>query len=92
MEAAFDGGPVPALLHDADLIFMALHGGWGEDGWAQGRLEEAGIRFTGADSTACAAAWHKERAQAVLTEVGVPVTERALWPAGTDEARRTYGG
>nr|BAD60786.1 D-alanyl-D-alanine ligase [Streptomyces lavendulae subsp. lavendulae] len=85
MAAAFDGGALPALLRDADLVFTALHGGWGEDGWVQERLEAAGVRFTGAGSTACAAAWNKERAQAVLAAAGVPVTERALWPAAADE-------
>ncbi|MFK0258526.1 D-alanine--D-alanine ligase [Streptomyces sp. NPDC090445] len=84
-EANGADGPVLGLLRDADLVFLALHGGWGEDGWVQGRLREAGIRFTGANSTACRAAWHKDRAQAVLGAAGLPVPERALWQPGTDE-------
>ncbi|MFD7626602.1 D-alanine--D-alanine ligase [Streptomyces sp. NPDC059851] len=85
MDAALAGGPVRELMGEADLVFLALHGGWGEDGRVQGRLREAGIRFTGANGTACAAAWHKDRAQAVLGAAGLPVTERALWQPGTDE-------
>ncbi|GAU69368.1 D-alanine--D-alanine ligase [Streptomyces sp. NBRC 110611] len=79
MHAALTGGPVLELLRGAESVFLALHGGWGEDGHVQALLEMAGVRFTGADSAACAAAWHKGRAQAVLGAAGVPVAERVLW-------------
>ncbi|MFD8543218.1 D-alanine--D-alanine ligase [Streptomyces sp. NPDC059649] len=79
MHAALTGGPVLELLREAELVFLALHGGWGEDGHVQALLEMAGVRFTGAGSAACAAAWHKGRAQAVLGATGVPVAERVLW-------------
>ncbi len=79
MHAALTGGPVLELLRDAELVFLALHGGWGEDGHVQALLEMAGVRFTGAGSGACSAAWHKGRAQAVVGAAGVPVVERVLW-------------
>ncbi|MBP2400641.1 D-alanine--D-alanine ligase family protein [Streptomyces syringium] len=85
MHAALTGGPVLELLRDAELVFLALHGGWGEDGHVQGLLEMAGVRFTGADSAVCAAAWHKGRAQAVLGAAGVPVAERVLWRPGVSD-------
>ncbi|NSC20666.1 D-alanine--D-alanine ligase [Streptomyces albus subsp. chlorinus] len=85
MHAALTGGPVLELLRGADLVFLALHGGWGEDGHVQALLEVAGVPFTGADSAACAAAWHKERAQAVLGAAGVPVAERVLWRSAAGE-------
>ncbi|MEE4419042.1 D-alanine--D-alanine ligase family protein [Streptomyces bugieae] len=85
MHAALTGGPVLELLRDAELVFLAFHGGWGEDGHVQALLEMAGVRFTGAGSAACAAAWHKGRAQAVLGAADVPVSERVLWrPAPGD--------
>ncbi len=85
MHAALAGGSVLELLRDAESVFLALHGGWGEAGHVQALLERAGVRFTGADSAACAAAWHKGRTQAVLTAADVPVTERVLWrPAASD--------
>ncbi len=83
MHAALTGGPVLDLLRDAELVFLALHGGWGEDGHVQALLEMAGVRFTGAGSAVCAAAWHKGRAQAVLGAAGVPVVDRVLWRPGT---------
>ncbi|TVL90332.1 D-alanine--D-alanine ligase [Streptomyces sp. SAJ15] len=85
MHAALTGGPVLELLRGAELVFLALHGGWGEDGRVQALLEMAGVRFTGAGSAACAAAWHKGRAQAVLGAAGVPVTERVLWRPAAGE-------
>ncbi|WKU43016.1 D-alanine--D-alanine ligase [Streptomyces sp. VNUA116] len=86
MHATLTGGPVLELLRGAELVFLALHGGWGEDGHVQAFLEMAGVRFTGAGSAACAAAWHKGRAQAVLGAAGVPVAERVLWrPGAADE-------
>ncbi|MEU9122254.1 D-alanine--D-alanine ligase [Streptomyces sp. NPDC048506] len=86
MHTALTGGPVLDLLHDAEMVFLALHGGWGEDGHVQALLEMAGVRFTGAGSAACSAAWHKGRAQAVLGAAGLPVPERVLWRPGTYEA------
>ncbi|MER5970613.1 D-alanine--D-alanine ligase [Streptomyces sp. NPDC002055] len=88
MHTALTGGPVLELLRDAELVFLALHGGWGEDGHVQALLEMAGVPFTGAGSAACAAAWHKGRAQAVLGAAGVPVAERVLWPSGESEVPR----
>ena len=85
VHAALTGGPVLALLRGADVVFVALHGGWGEDGHVQALLETAGVRFTGASGAACAAAWHKGRAQAVLGASGVPVPARLLWRPGTEE-------
>ncbi|WP_331755983.1 D-alanine--D-alanine ligase [Streptomyces sp. NBC_01643] len=85
MHAALTGGPVLDLLRGAEVVFLALHGGWGEDGHVQALLEMAGVPFTGGRSAACAAAWHKGRAQAVLGAVGLPVVERALWRPGVGD-------
>ncbi|MFD3808177.1 D-alanine--D-alanine ligase [Streptomyces sp. NPDC058611] len=85
MRAALTAGPVLELLQGADLAFLALHGGWGEDGTVQDLLGAAGVRFTGAGSSACAAAWYKDRAQAALGAAGLPVVERALWRPGAGE-------
>ncbi|KNB54002.1 D-alanine--D-alanine ligase family protein [Streptomyces caatingaensis] len=88
MHAALTGGPVLELLRGAGLVFVALHGGWGEDGTVQDLLRKADVRFTGANGAACAAAWHKGRAQAVLGAAGVPVAERVLWRPGSGEVPR----
>ncbi|GAA1158844.1 D-alanine--D-alanine ligase [Kribbella jejuensis] len=81
MYAALTGGPVLERLRQADRVFIALHGGWGEDGHVQALLELAGIPFTGAGHDVCAVAWHKGRGQAVLEAAGVPVPPRVLYNA-----------
>jgi D-alanine-D-alanine ligase len=83
MYAALTGGPVLELMRSADRVFVALHGGWGEDGHVQSLLEMAGLPFTGAASDVCAIAWHKGRTQALLGAHGVPVPPRVQWDPAT---------
>ncbi len=51
---------LPADLRDGDLVFLALHGGSGEDGRLQALLELAGIPFTGSGSLGSALAMDKD--------------------------------
>ncbi len=55
-----------------DLAFIALHGGWGEDGMLQAALEMAGVPFTGSGPGACLAAMDKELSRALFASAGVP--------------------
>ncbi len=61
----------PAL--GADAAFVALHGGWGEDGRLQAALECAGIPYTGSGPTACRLAMDKEATREILERNGIPV-------------------
>jgi D-alanine-D-alanine ligase len=83
--SALTGGPVLEELRRSDLVFVALHGGWGEDGHVQALLDMAGLRYTGAGAAVCAAAWHKDFALGVLHSAGVPVAERVRHVAGRSE-------
>src|SRR5438105_8118216 len=40
------------LAPQTDIVFLALHGTYGEDGTVQKRLEELGVPYTGCDSEA----------------------------------------
>src|SRR3974390_2602782 len=40
------------LPRGSDVVFLALHGTYGEDGTVQRRLEELGATYTGCDSEA----------------------------------------
>lgn len=83
MYAALTTGRVHQMLREADLVFIALHGGWGEDGHVQALLEMAGIPFTGAGSELCSITWHKGRCQGLLAAAGVPVPQRVQYrPSG----------
>ena len=61
----------------ADGAFIALHGGWGEDGRIQAALEKYGIPFTGTCAAGCRAAMDKETSRDVMRRNGIPI------PSGT---------
>lgn len=58
---------------EVDLVFLALHGRFGEDGTVQGLLEAAGIPYTGSGVAASALAMDKDRAKALVARAGVRV-------------------
>ncbi|NQE85994.1 ATP-grasp domain-containing protein [Nocardia terpenica] len=66
-------------LRGADIVFVALHGGWGEDGHVQALFEMAGIPFTGASSVACNFSYRKSRSLQLLKAAGVPTPEHVVW-------------
>lgn len=69
-------GGIPNVeeLAGADAIFLALHGGTGEDGTIQRQLETAGIfHYTGSTPAASAMAMRKDLAKAAVHAAGVPV-------------------
>ncbi len=63
---------------DYDVAFLALHGTFGEDGHVQQILEEAGIPFTGSDSTASRLAFSKSAAKERFVQNGVPTPPYVL--------------
>ena len=52
--------------------FLALHGGWGEDGRVQALCELLGVPYTGSGVLASALAMHKVRAKALFQADGIP--------------------
>ena len=64
---------------EADAVFLALHGGTGENGYLQRELEENGIRhYTGSDHDGASLAMDKPRAKAAVAAFGVPVAKAAF--------------
>jgi D-alanine-D-alanine ligase len=47
------------LMNDIDLVFIGLHGRWGEDGTIQSLLELRGLKYTGSDVLSSATAMNK---------------------------------
>lgn len=56
-----------------DLAFLALHGGWGENGGIQGLLEIMGIPYTGSGILASSLAMDKVASKKVFHYHGIPV-------------------
>ena len=67
------GDGITALCAAADITFLALHGGMGEDGRIQAILECNGIKYTGSDYGACYLAMNKSIAKTLFSAAGVPV-------------------
>jgi len=61
-----------ALDVPADVVFVALHGGFGEDGRLQAELDRRGIRYCGSGPEASARAMDKVAAKQAFCRVGVP--------------------
>ena len=63
---------------DADGVFIALHGGWGENGYFQACLDAFEIPYTGSRSEACMYAMDKNVARLLFAEFGVKVPDGCL--------------
>ncbi|MDD3182498.1 MAG: hypothetical protein PHD48_06835 [Alphaproteobacteria bacterium] len=59
-----------AALKEADLVFPAIHGEFGEDGTLQELLEKNNIPFVGSPSSACRKMFDKGDANALLAQHG----------------------
>ncbi|MEZ5063334.1 MAG: D-alanine--D-alanine ligase [bacterium] len=70
-------GGIPGLA-EVDVVFVALHGGWGEDGTVQATFEMMGIPYTGSGVLASALAMDKERAKRMMRDAGVATPAWAL--------------
>lgn len=81
----FDWLRLPRIL-EADVVFVGLHGGAGEDGRVQALLETAGIPYTGTGVLGSALAMDKDRAKALFRDAGVQTASHILIDAG--EARQ----
>jgi len=60
-------------LGRADVVFLAFHGPFGEDGTLQGMLETLGIPYTGSGPLASALAMHKDKAKELFRLHGLTV-------------------
>jgi D-alanine-D-alanine ligase len=71
------------------LVFLALHGPFGEDGTAQALCEAAGLAYTGSGVTASAVGMDKAVFKRLVRGLGLPVTDwveirAARWAADPD--------
>jgi D-alanine-D-alanine ligase len=81
-----------APVRSADVVFIALHGGKGEDGTIQALLEAAGLVYTGSGILGSALAMNKDRSKALFREAGVQTAPHILLDASSGRARAEAGG
>ncbi len=72
-----------------EVVFLALHGTYGEDGTVQEELEKLGVRYTGCGPEASRYAFDKALAKERFLAAGVPTAKSMLieshtthWPRG----------
>lgn len=66
----------------ADVVFLALHGGVGENGKLQALFEMNEVRFTGSSSVGCFLAMDKIISKELISREGIPT---AQWLTNKDE-------
>lgn len=69
--SCFLGPNVIELCRMADITFLGLHGGEGENGKLQATFDLLGIRYTGPDSLGCAVAMDKGLTKHIFLQAGV---------------------
>ena len=71
-----------AALNDGsyDAVFVALHGGAGEDGALREVLDVAGVPHVGATPDACRIAWDKPTAKALARRAGLATPASVVLP------------
>jgi D-alanine-D-alanine ligase len=79
------------LAPKTQVVFLALHGTYGEDGTVQRQLDKLGVPYTGCDAEASRVAFDKFLTKQRCLDAGVPTARFALidspgarWPMGWD--------
>jgi D-alanine-D-alanine ligase len=77
------------LPPETEIVFLALHGTYGEDGTVQEELEKLGVLYTGCGPEASRVAFDKVLTKKRCLATGVPTARfavfdspKAAWPAG----------
>lgn len=77
------------LAAGTEVVFLALHGTYGEDGTVQKRLEELGMKYTGCGTEASRVGFDKHLTKQRMIAAGVPTPRSVLvesiaasWPMG----------
>ena len=85
----FESGRSPCdsadLWKDTDLVFLALHGEFGEDGTVQGYLRTLGIKHTGCGITSSAIGMHKIFAKKIFEASAVLTPPYSVFRRGDGE-------
>ena len=86
--AAFFADPA---LDGLDLVFVALHGGAGEDGRLQALLDLRGLPYTASGVIGSACAMDKDIAKRLMRQAGVPTPEWLMAPVDANTVALTLG-
>ena len=90
------GSFIPSLgaqpeIREADVVFLALHGGMGEDGTIQAMLDMVGATYTGSGHLASALAMDKDLSKHLFRAAGVPTADWLMAPATVEQVAESVG-
>jgi D-alanine-D-alanine ligase len=80
-----------AVVREADVLFLALHGGRGEDGTIQTLLEMVGVPYTGSGRLGSAMAMDKDISKRLFRAAGVPTADWVMAPAARAAVDQQFG-
>jgi D-alanine-D-alanine ligase len=78
-------------VREADVAFLALHGGRGEDGTIQTILETLGVPYTGSGPLGSALAMDKDISKRLFLQADLPTAPWLMAPASAAEAGKALG-
>ena len=79
------------VVREADVLFLALHGGRGEDGTLQTLLEMVGVPYTGSGRLGSAMAMDKDVSKRLFRVAGVATADWVMAPADKALVARDFG-
>ena len=96
LEKTTGGAFLPGLealpeIANAEVVFLALHGGMGEDGTIQALLDMAHVKYTGSGHLSSALAMDKDLSKKLFRAAGVQTADWLMAPASMDEVETKLG-
>ncbi len=96
LEKTTGGSFLPALetypeISSADVVFLGLHGGQGEDGTLQALLDMAHVRYTGTGHLSSALAMDKDLSKKLFRSAGVQTADWLMAPVSVEDVERQLG-
>jgi D-alanine-D-alanine ligase len=78
-------------LEEVDIVFIALHGGTGEDGTIQAMLDLAELPYTGSGHLGSAIAMDKEMSKRLFVAAGIPTPKWLTVPVSPEDVESKLG-
>lgn len=76
---------------DCAGVFLAMHGGTGENGTLQALLDVHGIRYTGSDHLGTSLAWDKAVSKQLFVQAGIPTPAWYSTPVDVSTIQKELG-
>lgn len=79
------GPNILPLCESADVVFIAMHGGMGENGQLQATLDNFNIKYTGSGYIGSALAMDKDLSKQIMSRGNIPTAKWIFFDTATDK-------